>query len=140
MSIHSQLIGENVHQPKGADTAENGQVIKALGNGLTEWVNLFLSRLVAAISTTSASYTGTDITDNTAVATEETSVEELNDGVLDKDALINKNFHAVASIVNANNTALTTAITNLDTDITDLTSKLNEVITLLQDINIARGA
>lgn len=140
MSIHSQLIGDNVHQPKGADTALNGQAIKALGNGLTEWVNLFLGRLIANISTTSTSYTGTTITDNTAVATDETSVEELNEDVLDKDALINKNFHAVASIMNENTTAIETAITTLDTDIVDLTSKLNDIITLLQDVSIARGA
>lgn len=140
MSIHSELIGDNVHQPKGADTASNGSVIKALGNGLTSWAPLFISRLLTSLTNTAVAFTGASVTDNTAVATEETSVEELNDGVLDKDALINKNFHAVVSAMNANTTDLGTQITNINTDLDNLTNKVNEIITLLQDLNITRGS
>lgn len=124
MSIHSELIGENVHQPKGANTASNGQVIKADGTGLTSWVDLFINRLLTA---SAASYTGSNITDNSGVETEETTIEAAS------DAVVNKNFHAIVTALNANNASLATQITALN-------SKLNEVITLLQDLNIARGA
>lgn len=124
MSIHSELIGDNVHQPKGANTASNGQVIKADGTGLTSWVDLFINRL---LTQGASSYTGLNVTDNSGVSTEETTVEQTSDAVADK------NFHAIVTALNANNT-------NLSTQITALNAKLNEVISLLQDLNIARGS
>lgn len=124
MSIHSELIGDNVHQPKGANTASNGQVIKADGTGLTSWVDLFINRLLTA---SAASYTGADVTDNSGVVTDETTIETTSDAVADK------NFHAIVTALNANNTSLSSQIATLN-------SKLNEVITLLQDLNITRGA
>ena len=114
MSIHSQLTGSNVHQPRGAESASNGQVIKADGTGSTSWVDLFINRLLTTMATP------TTVTDNTGVSTEETSVETTSNTVIDK------NFHAVVTNINAN----TTAIIN----------KLNELITLLQDLNITRGS
>lgn len=114
MSIHSQLTGSNVHQPRGAESASNGQVITADGTGSTSWVDLFINRLLAAISVPAT------ITDNTGVSTDETTVETTSDAVIDK------NFHAVVTYMNTN----TTAIIN----------KLNELITLLQDLNITRGS
>lgn len=114
MSIHSQLTGSNVHQPKGAESAQNGQVIKANGTGTTSWVDLFINRLLVPMSAP------TTVEDNTGVATEETTVETTSDTTIDK------NFHAVVSYTNAN--------------ITALTNKVNELITLLQDLNITRGS
>ena len=114
MSIHSQIIGANVHQPKGADQASNGQVIKADGTGLTSWVNLFIGRLLTNLASLAV------VTDNSGVATEETSIETTGTTTVDK------NFHAIVSAMNANNAALE--------------SKINEITTLLQDLNITRGS
>ena len=114
MSIHSQLTGANVHQPKGAESANNGQVIKADGTGSTSWVDLFINRLLVPLSTP------LPVTDNTGVSTEETTVETTS------DATIDKNFHAVVTYMNDNVSALTT--------------KVNELITLLQDLKITRGS
>ena len=114
MSTHSELVGANVHQPKGADQASNGQVIKADGTGLTSWVDLFINRLLVSMPAAG------EITDNSGVSTEETSVETTSDTITDK------NFHAVVTYMNENIAALTT--------------KMNEIITLLQDLKITRGS
>lgn len=114
MSIHSQLTGTNVHQPKGAENALNGQVIKADGTGSTSWVDLFINRLLSPLDSP------TSITDNSGVSTDETSVETTSDTTIDK------NFHAIVTYINDNTTALT--------------NKVNELIALLQDLNITRGA
>lgn len=114
MSIHSQLRGANVHQPKGAENANNGQVIKADGTGSTSWVDLFINRLLVPLDVT------LPIEDNTGVSTEETTVETTSNTTIDK------NFHAVVTYMNDN--------------ISTLTNKVNELITLLQDLKITRGS
>lgn len=148
MSIHSELLGDNVHQPKGAHLAEKGQVMMASGVGTTSWVNLFLETIIpqlviASLVTEQTSieeitYTPFTLTDNTAVSEIPTSVEPLNEGVTDKDSLTNENLAAIVNAVNSLNTFLTDNTTRIDGDIKLIATKLNSLIAALQATNIIK--
>lgn len=139
MSIHSELRGANVHQPKGAEGASNGQVIQATGTGLTAWVDLFIrDYLPLLVIETLGDFTSTPLTDNTGISEIPTEIKPLNEGVTEKDEVTNENFAAVTAAINNCNTYLTDNITKLSTDLSLLNTKLNAVISLLQKINIAR--
>lgn len=148
MSIHSELLGDNVHQPKGAHLAEKGQVMMASGVGTTSWVDLFLETIIpqlviASLVTEQTSieeitYTPFTLTDNTAVSEIPTSVEPLNEGVTDKDSLTNENFAAVVKAVNSINTSLEANTSRIDGDIKLLAVKLNNLIAALQATNIIK--
>lgn len=139
MSIHAELRGANVHQPKGAEGASNGQVIQATGGGTTSWVDLFIREyLPLLVIEAIGSYTPNALTDETGVETIPTAIKPLNEGVTDKDAVTNENFAAVTAAINNCNAYLTENGVKVATDINQLSAKINAVITLLQNLNIAR--
>lgn len=139
MSIHSELRGANVHQPKGAEGASNGQVIQATGVGTTTWVDLFIREyLPLLVIEAVSSYTSLALTDSTGVETIPTEIKPLNEGVTDKDTLTNENFAAVTAAINNCNSYLAENAVKVSTDINQLNAKINAVITLLQNLNIAR--
>lgn len=139
MSIHSELRGANVHQPKGAEGASNGQVIQATGVGTTTWVDLFIREyLPLLVIEAIGEYTPTPLADNTGISEIPGEIRPLNEGVTEKDELINENFAAVTAAINNCNEFLTDNVSKVSADITLLNDKVNAVISLLQKLNIAR--
>lgn len=139
MSIHSELRGANVHQPKGAEGASNGQVIQATGVGTTTWVDLFIrDYLPLLVIEAVGEYTPTPLTDSTGITEIPEEIRPLNEGVTERDELINENFAAVTAAINNCNEFLTDNVSKVSTDINQLNAKLNAVISLLQRLNIAR--
>lgn len=120
----------------------------ASGVGTTSWVDLFLETIIPQLVIASLvteqntieeiAYTPITLTDNTAVLEIPTSVEPLNEGVTDKDALTNENFAAVVKAVNSINTSLEANTSRIDGDIKLLAVKLNNLIAALQATNIIK--
>lgn len=139
MSIHSELKGDNVHQPKGAEGASNGQVIQASGVGTTSWVDLFIREYLPLLAVEAlGSYTSSPLTDATGITEIPREIRPLNEGVTERDELVNENFAALTAAVNNSNTYLYENVNKVVTDFSLLEAKVNAIISLLQKLNIAR--
>lgn len=55
MAIHKDLTGADLHEPKGAEAASSGTILRANGSGGTSWVNPLTMPNIQYASTISAS-------------------------------------------------------------------------------------
>lgn len=139
MSIHSELRGDNVHQPKGAEGASNGQVMQATGVGTTAWVDLFIKEYLPRLTVEAlGSYVSSPLADTTGITEIPTEIRPLNEGVTERDELVNENFAALTAAVNNSNTYLYENVNKVVTDFSLLEAKVNAIISLLQKLKIAR--
>lgn len=141
MSIHSELRGADVHQPKGAEGASNGQVMQATGVGTTTWVDLFIREyLPLLVIEALGEYTPITLTDNTGITEIPTEIKPLNEGVTEKDEVTNENFAAVTAAINNCTTFLTENSARIDRDLSALKDRINAVILVLEKLNITRSS